>query len=78
MGPKKDSEYASRFRRKMVLVVITGRGFVMLYDARAYFINTNSPSGGTKLMVRSWSKEPRFTQRWKVESSMAIPEIAKG
>jgi hypothetical protein len=26
MGPKKDSKYASWFRRKMVLVVIKGRG----------------------------------------------------
>ena len=39
-----------------------------------YFISSNSPSGGMKLIVRSCSNCPNFTQRWNVTSSMAMPE----
>mmetsp|Transcript_73241 Transcript_73241/g.177065 ORF Transcript_73241/g.177065 Transcript_73241/m.177065 type:complete len:238 (-) Transcript_73241:734-1447(-) len=36
-----------------------------------YRINSNSPSGGTKVMVRSLSKVRRRTQRWKLMSSIS-------
>mmetsp|Transcript_115580 Transcript_115580/g.201142 ORF Transcript_115580/g.201142 Transcript_115580/m.201142 type:complete len:244 (+) Transcript_115580:544-1275(+) len=40
-----------------------------------YFIRINSPSGGTKLIVRSASNFPNRTHWWKVISSKSISEF---
>lgn len=39
----------------------------------AYFMRMNSPSGGTKEMVRSLSNLPSLTHWWKVMSASSIP-----
>mmetsp|Transcript_19767 Transcript_19767/g.36789 ORF Transcript_19767/g.36789 Transcript_19767/m.36789 type:complete len:268 (-) Transcript_19767:563-1366(-) len=50
------------------------KGRLML-SVTLYFMSSNSPSGGMKVIVRSASKRPRETQRWKVQSSMLTPDF---
>lgn len=42
------------------------------HKERTYLINSNSPSAGIKLMLRSDSNLLNFTHWWKVQSSIAI------
>mmetsp|Transcript_9182 Transcript_9182/g.17512 ORF Transcript_9182/g.17512 Transcript_9182/m.17512 type:complete len:238 (-) Transcript_9182:545-1258(-) len=45
----------------------------LILSVTRYLINSNSPSGGINVMVRSASNLPKRTQRWKVQSSISTP-----
>ena len=45
------------------------------FSVTLYLINSNSPSGGMKVIVRSASNLPSRTQRWKVQSLISTPGL---
>lgn len=60
------------YNRKHIYSKVSFKYILDHEDFQSYFINSNSPSGGTKLTVFSELNLVKFTHWWNVTSSSSI------